>query len=142
MTLALHGKSKTRQTWLISIAVAVVAFAALAGAGALLGGGDARASGTVVVTGNTATYYNEPGKWLFNADPVNATPYEFTTTAASFGSGSLYVKPIGATPCRQVHRRVLLGLAARQRPVDLVRLQDRCRWNCRVGQPVLHERLR
>ena len=50
MTLALHGKSKTRQGWLIAIAIAMVAFAALAGAGALLGGGDARATGTVVVT--------------------------------------------------------------------------------------------
>ena len=48
MTLALHGKSKTRQTWLIAIAVAMVAFAALAGAGALLGAGDARATGTVM----------------------------------------------------------------------------------------------
>ena len=44
MTLALHGKSKTRQGWLIAIAVAMVAFAALAGSGTLLASESARAA--------------------------------------------------------------------------------------------------
>lgn len=52
---------------------------------------------TVLVTGNTSAGENQPG-WLFNRDPSTATPYEFNTNAASIGVGSLYVKPISATP--------------------------------------------
>ena len=84
MTLALHGKSKTRQTWLIAIAVAMVAFAALAGAGTLLGAGDARATGgTVVVKPSNMNgacqtlavpYYcflQYPNGWLFYNDELD-----------------------------------------------------------------------
>lgn len=52
---------------------------------------------TVLVTGNTAAAENQPG-WLFNRDVSTSTPFEFNTAAASIGSGSLYVKPIGVTP--------------------------------------------
>ena len=97
MTLALHGKSKTRQGWLIAIAVAMVAFAALAGTGLLSGGHEARAAGTVVVSANTSPAENQPG-WMFNRDPGNTTPYAFNNAAASIGAGSLNVLPIGANP--------------------------------------------
>lgn len=53
------------------------------------------AAGTVVVTGNTSAGENQPG-WMFNRDITTQTPYEFNTAAASIGTGSLYVKPIGA----------------------------------------------
>lgn len=55
------------------------------------------AAGTVVVMGNTAAGENQPG-WLFNRDVTTSTPYTFNTAAASVGTGSLYVLPIGATP--------------------------------------------
>lgn len=55
---------------------------------------------TIVVSGNTAAGYNEPG-WLFALDPDNATPYEFNGDAASIGVGSLYVEPIGATAAKK-----------------------------------------
>ncbi len=48
MTLALHGKSKTHQGWLIAIAVAVVAFATVAG-GILGPAESARAASTLYV---------------------------------------------------------------------------------------------
>ena len=50
---------------------------------------------TVVITGDTSAGENQPG-WLFNRDVSTSTPYEFNTDAASIGSGSLYVLPIGA----------------------------------------------
>jgi hypothetical protein len=53
------------------------------------------AAGTVIVTGNTSAGENQPG-WLFNRDVTTSTPYEFSTAASSIGTGSLYVKPIGA----------------------------------------------
>ena len=49
MTHAPYGKSRQQRSWLLAMAVAMVAFAALAGTG-LLSGQDARAAGTVVVT--------------------------------------------------------------------------------------------
>ncbi len=55
------------------------------------------ATSTVVVMGDTSAGENQPG-WLFNRDASTDTPYEFNTDAASIGSGSLYVQPIGATP--------------------------------------------
>lgn len=55
----------------------------------------ALAATTVVVSGDTAAGENQPG-WLFNRDPSTATPYEFNSDAASIGSGSLYVLPIGS----------------------------------------------
>lgn len=55
------------------------------------------AASTIYVTGNTSAGENQPG-WLFNRDATTATPYSFTTSKASIGSGSLYVAPIGATP--------------------------------------------
>lgn len=53
------------------------------------------AASTVVVTGDTSAGENQPG-WLFNRDVSTSTPYEFNTDAASIGSGSLYILPIGA----------------------------------------------
>ncbi len=50
---------------------------------------------TVIVTGDTSAGENQPG-WLFNRDLTTATPFEFNNTTASIGTGSLYVKPIGA----------------------------------------------
>ena len=90
MTLALHGKSKTRQGWLIAIAIAMVAFAALAGAGALSGGGDAKAAGTVVVTPS-----NLNGWQII---PDGTVPYAFVQGPAALGSGSLQFGPIAVTP--------------------------------------------
>jgi hypothetical protein len=48
------------------------------------------ATSTVVVTG-------DGNGWTFNPDSSNATPYHFTTNAASIGSGSLFVEPISST---------------------------------------------
>lgn len=50
---------------------------------------------TLTVTGDTSAGYNMAG-WLFNRDPANVTPYEFTSDTSSVGSGSLYIKPIGS----------------------------------------------
>ncbi len=55
----------------------------------------ASAATVVTVSGDTAAGENQPG-WLFNRDLTTATPYEFNDDAASIGSGSLYVLPIGA----------------------------------------------
>lgn len=35
--------------------------------------------------------------WVFNGNPANTTPYEFTTAKQSIGDGSIYVLPIGST---------------------------------------------
>ena len=51
---------------------------------------------TVIVTGDTAAFENDPG-WLFNRDVSTSTPFEFNTDEQSIGFGSLYVLPIGAT---------------------------------------------
>ncbi len=57
------------------------------------------AQGKVVVTGNTASFENDPaGGWMFNRDPDNDTPFNFTDDQQSIGNGSLYVQPIGSTP--------------------------------------------
>lgn len=56
-----------------------------------------QAAMTVIVSGNTAAGENQPG-WLFNRDLSTATPYTFNTDAASIGTGSLYVQPIGSNP--------------------------------------------
>lgn len=61
----------------------------------LIGVSVVSAATTVVVTGDTALGENQPG-WLFNRDISTATPYEFNTDAASIGSGSVYILPIGA----------------------------------------------
>ena len=95
MTHAPYEKSRRQSSWLLAMAVAMVAFAALAGTG-LLNGQDARAAGTVVVSANTSPAENQPG-WMFNRDPGNTTPYAFNNAAASIGAGSLNVLPIGAT---------------------------------------------
>lgn len=57
----------------------------------------AHAATTIVVSGDTAAGENQPG-WLFNRDASTATPFEFNTDAASIGTGSLYVLPIGSNP--------------------------------------------
>jgi hypothetical protein len=54
-------------------------------------------SNTVVVTGNTSAAENSPG-WMFNRDTTTATPFVFNNGAASTGTGSLFVKPIGSNP--------------------------------------------
>ncbi len=51
---------------------------------------------TIIVSGNTSISENSPG-WMFNRDVSTSTPYVFNLSAASIGSGSLYVLPIGAT---------------------------------------------
>ncbi len=53
------------------------------------------ADSTIVVTGNTSLGENQPG-WMFNRDTNTATPFDFNTGAASIGTGSIYVLPIGA----------------------------------------------
>ena len=53
-------------------------------------------SSTIVVTGNSAGGFNQPG-WLFARDLNHDTAYEFNENQASIGDGSLYVQPIGAT---------------------------------------------
>ena len=60
MTLALHGKSKTRQGWLIAMAVAVVALATVAG-GTLRPSESAQAAGTTVFVSNLQPDYSAPG---------------------------------------------------------------------------------
>lgn len=62
----------------------------------IVGTSFAFADTTVVVSGNTSAGENQPG-WMFNRDASTATPFEFNTGAASIGTGSLYVEPIGAT---------------------------------------------
>lgn len=52
------------------------------------------ATSVVTVTGNTSAGENQPG-WLLNRDLSTSSPYEFNTDAASIGTGSLYVLPIG-----------------------------------------------
>ncbi|QQS22570.1 hypothetical protein IPM19_02970 [bacterium] len=54
-------------------------------------------SNTIIITGDTAAGENQPG-WMFNRDTSTDTPFAFNTNAASIGSGSLNVLPIGATP--------------------------------------------
>lgn len=56
---------------------------------------------TVVVTGNTVDVSageNGSEGWWFNRDPGNQTPYAFTDSEASIGTGSIEVAPIGANP--------------------------------------------
>lgn len=72
-----------------ALALASLAFMPLANA--------ATTPSTVTVTGNTATAENQPG-WLLNRDTNTDTPFEFNEDQASIGEGSLYVKPIAATP--------------------------------------------
>lgn len=63
--------------------------------GLFTGAGIVRAANTVTISGNTSAGENQPG-WMFNRDASTATPFEFNKDTASIGSGSLYVKPIGA----------------------------------------------
>ncbi len=51
-------------------------------------------SSTVIITGNTGAFENDPGGWMFNRDWTSATPFEFSLDAASIGAGSIYVLPI------------------------------------------------
>lgn len=51
------------------------------------------------------------GGWMFNPDPNNATPFEFTTDEASTGSGSLYVEPIGDVAAHKFIAANALGMA-------------------------------
>jgi hypothetical protein len=53
---------------------------------------------TITVSGNTTNVENTPGGWMFNRDASTSTPFTFTTSKASIGTGSLYVKPIGPNP--------------------------------------------
>lgn len=56
--------------------------------------GIASAATTLTIYGDTAIGEDQPG-WLFNRDLNTSTPFEFSANAASMGSGSLYVLPIG-----------------------------------------------
>ncbi len=38
------------------------------------------------------------GNWLMNRDASTSTPYQFSTTPGTLGTGSLYIPPIGSTP--------------------------------------------
>ena len=72
-----------------SMILAVVASAAL-----LVGAASASAATeTVSADGDSG--------WDFNPDPVNETPYEFSTEYESIGSGSLHVLPISAVPAKK-----------------------------------------
>lgn len=51
---------------------------------------------TIIVSDDTAAGENQPG-WMFNRDTSTDTPFYFTSTEASIGSGSLYVSPITNT---------------------------------------------
>ena len=79
----MNNKIKKVFAGLMSV-MAVFAFAATA-----------FAATTIVVTGDTSAGENQPG-WLFNRDVSTSTPFEFNTDAASIGTGSLYVEPIGS----------------------------------------------
>jgi hypothetical protein len=46
------------------------------------------------IRGNTSTFYDEPGTWLFNRDTNTATEFEFNEDHATLGNGALYVFPI------------------------------------------------
>lgn len=55
--------------------------------------------GAATQTTTTSTLVVTPANnqgWIFNPDPNNTTPYEFTTDKHSIGLGSLYVQPIGS----------------------------------------------
>lgn len=81
---------------LASIASFMLVFAAPAAA----------AASTVVVTPD-----NTQG-WVFNGDPDNATPYEFSEEEASAGQGSLYVEPIDNVGAHKFIAALPLGVAA------------------------------
>ena len=61
------------------------------------------------VTTYTVTPGNQQG-WVFNPDPTNSTPYNFTTDKASIGQGSLYVQPISSTPAKKFIAAKTLGV--------------------------------
>lgn len=67
-------------------------------------GGVLAAASTVVVTPT-----NNQG-WMFNPDPINTTPYNFTEDEASIGDGSLFVQPIGANPLQKFIAAKQLGV--------------------------------
>jgi hypothetical protein len=54
---------------------------------------------------------SNPHGWLFNADPSTATPYEFTNSQHSIGSGSLYITPIGTNASDKFIALKPLGIA-------------------------------
>ncbi len=66
----------------------------------ILNGLPPRAETEVDIYGDTAADENYPG-WLFNRDPNNTTPIEFTTDEAVIGNGSLYVEPLSSTPAKK-----------------------------------------
>lgn len=93
MTLALHGKSKTRKTWLIAIAIAVVAFTALAGA-TLRPSLSARAA-TCTPTGffrdsinMTAALINPPGTFSGDLDATGCNVGIYYDTGVSKVKGA------------------------------------------------------
>lgn len=85
--------------------------AALAAALLLLG--FAGEGTTVTVSGDTAAGENDPHGWMFNRDASTATPFDFTTAAATLGTGSLEVFPIGTNPAdKMIAEYFVLGDAA------------------------------
>jgi hypothetical protein len=85
----LQGRKEDALKRLALVPAALIGLALLAGV--------ASAATVVRVSGNTAAAENQPG-WMFNRDPLTASPYEFNNDEASIGTGSLYVLPIGANP--------------------------------------------
>lgn len=57
---------------------------------------ESNASSTIIVSGDTFNEASYSG-WVFNRDPNNQTPFDFTTDEASIGNGSLYIEPITNT---------------------------------------------
>jgi hypothetical protein len=74
------ARTRSLATGIASLAVAILALGPTANA----------VNATLTVTPS-----NNQG-WVFNSDPANATPYEFTEDQASIGEGSLFVEPISS----------------------------------------------
>lgn len=82
--------------------------AAIAGATLLIAPLTARFATTEYISGNTATFENDPGGWVFARDVNNAVPYSFGFGAASIGGGSLYVPPIAGPAAKKFIGEVFL----------------------------------
>lgn len=75
--------------------------AAFIGATLLIAPLTARFANTEYISGNTGTFENDPGGWMFARDANNAVPYSFGFGAASVGGGSLYAGPISGPGARK-----------------------------------------
>ncbi|MBA3757518.1 hypothetical protein H0X09_01485 [Candidatus Saccharibacteria bacterium] len=73
------------------------------------GGTWATTSGTASTTNTKVVTAANTQGWVFNPDPTNATPYNFTENQYSIGDGSLYVQPIGSTAAHKFIAAKTLG---------------------------------